>query len=343
MTSVPFLFLSCSWISSPLLIFWPHNLIFSLQLLYLPPLATLPFLFPLSLLPYFHHWALSLHHLSPSSPPILICSSPWRKAQTFSLVQPLAVSRWESIRGASEQVVHPVELWKLKRLKGGTQVSAIGICTGAEKEKRWVSAFLVLLCDSLKLRNAAGEQLELLWVSCGDSSSFFVTVWRRKVEFCFLLFGRTGSELLQCCATKAKSDQQLWGFSVFSDTWFDQIQDIWPMQLELSHQFLSNNRITCHCILKPSEGDLWIVATLPKRIGAWGGAAVSCSLVGHKELNLIQLTLFVEIFGGSRWPANQMAQSMSVMSQLMTPPVCTLKCACKNNTLTGGCGVKLSL
>lgn len=115
------------------------------------------------------------------------------------------------------------------------------------------------------------------------------------------------------------------------------------MQLELSHQFLSNNRITSHCILKPSEGDLWIVATLPKRIGASGGAAVSCSLVGHKELNLIQLTLFVDIFGGSRWSANQMAQSMSVMSQLMTPPVCTLKCAFKNNTLTGGCGVKMSL
>lgn len=28
---------------------------------------------------YFHLWALSLHPLSPSSPPILICSSLWRK------------------------------------------------------------------------------------------------------------------------------------------------------------------------------------------------------------------------------------------------------------------------
>lgn len=113
------------------------------------------------------------------------------------------------------------------------------------------------------------------------------------------------------------------------------------MQLELSHRFLSNNRITyqSHCIRKPSEGDLWIVATVPKRIGASGGAAVSCSLVGHKELNLIQLTLFADMFGGSRWSANQMAQSMSVMGELMTPPVCTLKCACKNTTLTGGCGV----
>lgn len=348
MTSVPFLFLPCSWISSPLLLFWPHNLIFSLQSLYLPALATLPFLFPLSLLPYFHRWALSLHLLSPSSPPILICSSPWRKAQrkrdffTSEATSSQPVGEHQRSQQAGCAPCGAVEAETAQRGNAGVCDRELHRCRKREKVSFSISGASLW---QLQLRNAAGEQLELLWVQLWGLI-IFVTVWRRKVEFYFLLFGRTGSELLQCRATKAKSDQQLCVFSAccclsnLHDTWFYQIQDIWPMQHEVSPQFLSNNKTTyqSHCILKPSEGDLWIVVTLPKRIGASGVAAVSCSLVGHKEPNLIQLTLFVDIFGGSRWSAKQMAQSMSVMSQLMTPPVCTLKCACKNKTLTGGCG-----
>lgn len=67
--------------SQLVLVFWPHNLIFSLpasshRALSLPLCPSLPLL---SL--YFHLWALSLHPLSPSSPPILICSSLHRKRE----------------------------------------------------------------------------------------------------------------------------------------------------------------------------------------------------------------------------------------------------------------------
>lgn len=110
---VPFLLPLCS----PALVFWPHNLIFSPT-----PLpnrftrtssrrAPSPRCSPLSFLPYFHLWALSLHPLSPSSPPILICSSLWRKGEreweSFSQSKLLAVCRGRASEEPALQVVHP--------------------------------------------------------------------------------------------------------------------------------------------------------------------------------------------------------------------------------------------
>lgn len=69
---------------------------------------------------YFHLWALSLHPLSPSSLPILICSSLWRKGERkreFLTSKLLALCRGRASAEPASRLC-TLGLWNLKKLTG---------------------------------------------------------------------------------------------------------------------------------------------------------------------------------------------------------------------------------
>lgn len=151
---VPFLLLSCSFISSPARVFWPHNLIFSLQSVYVYLLSpcSLSLILSLSFLLYFHLWALSLHPLSPSSPPILICSSLWRKGERGREFFTASSLPGESVGGASLQVVvHPGIVESKRAQAGGVWDQELLRCRRREGTTLCVGKVSFFFCASLQV------------------------------------------------------------------------------------------------------------------------------------------------------------------------------------------------
>ena len=178
-----------SFISSPALVFWPHNLIFCLQSVYLPPLA----MFPLSPLP-----------LPPSLP--------------LSLSPCLSISIFE-LYPFIPYLLHPLQSSSVLHCGGRdreresfSQVSCEQ-SAGGERRRSQLAGGASWDCGNLKTQSRRYQELQPLQRTRREGE-FLTFMLLKFLQVLLLLLEKVWSVVLLCEILKKRSRRKDFGFSV---------------------------------------------------------------------------------------------------------------------------------